>query len=116
MLPTFGPDLVSAQLRSAVRRGAITHGRTKGGLWRSQFPHRPEAAEACVRRPRALASDPRAKFNPQPHCWPADRPHTCAVVTVGQAGRSNRTLARALPVASCLASGTSISDKLLSAV
>jgi len=27
-------------------------------FWRSQLPHRPEAAEACVRRRRALASRP----------------------------------------------------------
>jgi hypothetical protein len=30
--------------------------RTKGGLWRSQLAHRPEAAEVCARRRRALRS------------------------------------------------------------
>ena len=36
-------------------------GRAKGGRWRSQLPHRPEAAEACIPRRRALASRPLGK-------------------------------------------------------
>jgi hypothetical protein len=49
---------LSAQLRSAVRRAAITRRPMKRGLWRSQLPHRPETAEAGVSRRRALACRP----------------------------------------------------------
>jgi hypothetical protein len=49
----------SAQLRSAVRRVAITAAEGREVFGRSQLPHRPEAAEACVRRRRAFSSRPK---------------------------------------------------------
>ena len=52
-------EIRATQVRGS--EGRHYRGRTKGGLWRSQLPHRPEAAEACVRGRRALASRPRGQ-------------------------------------------------------
>ena len=54
-------SLLTAQLRSAVRRAAITAAERNRGLCRNQLPHRPVAAEADLGGHRALASRPLGK-------------------------------------------------------
>ena len=51
------PGFRATQVRGS--EGRHYRGRTKRGLWRSQLPHRPEAAEADLRGHRALASRPK---------------------------------------------------------
>ena len=60
--------IASAARATQVRGSEGRHyrSRTKGGLWRSQLPHRPEAAEARVRRRRALASRPEGHSGVRP--------------------------------------------------
>ena len=53
------PRIRATQVRGS--QGRHYRGRTKRGLWRSQLPHRPEAAEADLRGHRALPSRPKHK-------------------------------------------------------
>ena len=61
-LERYDPNLAGVCAFRATRvrgsEGRHYRGRTKRGLWRSQLPHRPEAAEADLRGHRALASRP----------------------------------------------------------